>query len=799
MNEYDVIVVGGGIIGCSTAYHLARDEKKNVLLLEQGTLTSGTTWHAAGLVGQLRTSAAVTQLLRYSVQFYHDITTETGLETGWRMTGCLRLAKTAERMVEYRRAATTAKSFGLDMHILNAREAKDLFPLIDERDLLGASFLPSDGQASPSDITMAIAKGARTRGVEIKENCQVLQFITDNHNVRGVQTNQGDFLCAKIVLCAGIWTRQLAGQLGVDVPLVPVKHQYVITEKMAGITNQLPTIRDPDNLTYFKEEVGGLVFGGYEPNPQPFDIYGDNIPKLSFHLCDDDFDHFEPMMENAMARIPQLANTGIKKMMHGAESFTPDGNFILGKAPLWNNVFVGTGFNAFGIASGGGAGKALAYWVANGESPSDLWSVDLQRFHAVQNKQNYLVPRTLEAYAKHYAPAYPNWEYDSARGVKKSPIYDQLTERGAVMGSKLGWERVNYVNTSHKTIESLEKPSMGRGDWFQLVGNEHKILRESCGLIDQTSFAKYKLVGAGAELALNYLCSMPINKNIMRVNYRQMLNHKGGIECDLAITKLNENEFYIVTGTGFRMHDFDWIHKNTNQFDCQLSDITEEMGVLSVMGPHSRDILNRIATAPLQQKYGQAQYIHIKNSGPILAMRISYIGELGYELHCNINDLSLLYNQLHQLPICGYRAIESTRLEKAYRAWGADISGTDNPFSAGMPVGFDHDYIGKEAIMALHNKPLTRKLVSVSCDGNVVLNGRETILRNGQIVGYLRSAGYGYTLQKSIGMGYLVNQAGIDDEYIANGEYKLVVANDEVPCVIHCEALYDPKGERLKV
>src|SRR5262245_49559359 len=496
----EIVVIGGGIIGCSTAYHLARDHKADVVLIEQGKLTGGSTWHAAGLVGQLRSSASITQVLRYSVDLYKRLEQETGLATGWRETGCLRLACNEDRWTEFKRQATTARSFGLDMHLLSPGEAKALWPLLEVDDLVGATFMPSDGQAGPSDIAQALARGARTHGAKLHEGVGCTGFIIEGGRVTAVETSAGTIACDKLVLCAGMWSRQIGALAGVSVPLQAVKHQYVVTEKIDGIAPGMATIRDPDRRTYFKEEVGGLAFGGYEPDPKP---WLDIVPeRFEFQLLDDDWDHFEQHLAAAMVRIPALEKAGIKQMIDGPESFTPDGNFILGEAPEVRNFFVGAGFNAFGIASAGGAGWVLADWVAKGEQPMDLWVVDIRRFSDLHRDHVWTRERTLEAYGKHYTVAYPNEEYESGRRAIASPLYDRLKARGAVFGAKLGWERANWFTGPGE--EARDHYSFGRGNWFDAVGREHRAARETVALFDQSSFAKFELGGRDAAKALSW-------------------------------------------------------------------------------------------------------------------------------------------------------------------------------------------------------------------------------------------------------------------------------------------------------
>ena len=805
----DVVVIGGGIIGCSTAYHLARDHKCNVVVLEQNKITSGSTWHAAGLVGQLRSSASITQVLKYSVELYKNLEKETGLQTGWKMTGCLRLATNKDRWIEYQRLATTAQSFGMEMNLLSPAEVKKMFPLLETKDLVGASFLPTDGQASPSDITQSLAKGARMHGAKFYEGVRVTGFDIVGGRVNTVQTNQGTITCSRVVNCAGMWARQIGAMAGVNVPLQPVKHQYVITEKIEGLASDAPTIRDPDLRTYFKEEVGGLVFGGYEPNPKSW--VQDDVPNdFEFQLFDDDFDHFEQHMKMALLRIPALEKTGIKKMINGPESFTPDGNFILGAAPELKNFYVGAGFNAFGIAAGGGAGWVLADWVMKGEAPTDLWSVDIRRFSGLHKDRSFVNDRTLEAYGKHYTVAYPHEEYLSGRPKIVSPLYKKLKAKNACFGSKLGWERPNWF--AAEGTEPADIYSMGRQNWFHHVGAEHKAVREVAGLFDQSSFAKFEIKGPDAEAALNYICANKIPQQIGRLVYTQLLNTRGGIECDLTIAKLGEDHFYIVTGTGFRTHDFHWIADHIPaDMKVKLIDVTESFGTLSLMGPMSREILRKTTYGDVSAqafKFGDAKIISLKGH-PVRALRVTYVGELGFELHAPIHALGDVYDALMRagepmgLKLAGYRAIESLRLEKGYRAWGSDITPNDTPLEAGLgwatKLNSNVDFIGRAALEAKREEPLAKMLVGFTTEReDVVLVGRETILRDGKFAGYLTSGGYGYTVAKPIGYGYVRNPEGVTDQYVMAGNYELVVAQERIKATPHLKSIYDPTHARVK-
>jgi glycine cleavage system T protein len=805
----EIVVIGGGIIGCSTAYHLARDHKADVVLLEQGTLTSGSTWHAAGLVGQLRSSASITRVLKYSVDLYKGLEAETGLATGWKMSGCLRLATNQDRWTEFRRLATTAKSFGMDMHLLTPQEVKAMWPLMEVGDLVGASWLPTDGQASPSDITQSLARGARMHGAKIVENVRVTGFEMKDGRITHVRTTLGDIACDKVVNCAGQWARQVGAMAGINVPLQPVKHQYIITEKIPGLSTDAPTIRDPDRRTYFKEEVGGLVMGGYEPNPQPWTT-GDVPDEWAFRLFDDDFDHFEQHMEQAIARVPALETVGVKQMINGPESFTPDGNFILGVAPECSNMFVGAGFNAFGIASGGGAGWVLAQWVVDGEAPLDLWVVDIRRFAGMHRDRQWVLDRTLEAYGKHYTIGFPHEEYESGRPRVVSPLYERLKAHGAVFGSKLGWERPNWF--APKGVEPKDVYSMGRQNWFSAVGEEHRHVREAVGIFDQSSFAKYEMTGPDALKALDWICANDVGKPAGRLTYTQLLNSRGGIEADLTVARLSDDKFYIVTGTGFRTHDLGWIADHVPAgFDVSLRDVTEEFGTLSLMGPKARNVLAAATDVDVSNAdfpFGHVRELAIAGQ-PVRALRVTYVGELGWELHVPIGAIGAVFDALmtaggpYNIRPVGYRALESLRLEKGYRAWGSDITPNDTPFDAGLgwavKLRKETDFLGRRALESSQAEPRKKVLAGFTVDDpNIVLVGRETILRNGEPVGYLTSGGYGYTLGKNVGYGYVRRAEGMDDAFLAEGTYELVVAMERTPAKIHLEPLYDPTAARVK-
>lgn len=810
--QAEIVVIGGGIIGCSTAYHLAKEGAKDVIVLEGGQLTNGSTWHAAGLVGQLRTSANITQLLKNSVDLYKILEAETGLATGWKMNGGLRLACSKDRWTEVQRQATTARSFDLPMELLTPQEAKDLWPLMDVSDVVGAALLPTDGQVNPADITQSLAKGARMGGVKFHQQTRVTGIQVHNGNVVSVTTAQGEIKCEKVVNCCGIWAREVGLMAGVNVPLQAVEHQYMVTKELEGaaVPRDLPTLRDPDRLIYFKEEVGGLIMGGYEPNPIVWARNG--IPEsFYFSLLNDNWEQFEQLMEQAMIRVPALETAGIQMLTNGPEAFTPDGNFILGEAPEVRNFFVGAGFNAFGIAAGGGAGKALAEWLLAGEPPMDLWPVDIRRFSQVHHDDKFVCQRTLEAYSKHYTMSWPHEEYKSGRPILTSLLYQTLKDQGACFGSKNGWERPNWFAPDGTIAE--DEYSYGRQNWFDAVGEEHRATRDSVAVFDQSSFAKLVVKGADAEQALSWICANDVAKPVGSLIYTQLLNDNGCIECDLTVGRVAADEYYLVTGTGFRTHDFSWISRNIPQnLEVQLSDITEDWTTLSLMGPDSREVLGQITDADLgnvEFPFGTLQPVRIAGHD-VRALRVTFVGELGWELHMPRSAGADVYNAIMDtgrpfgIRNAGYRAIESLRLEKGYRVWSSDLTADSTPMEAGLgwavKLSSDIPFKGKEALKNVQQQPLKKRLVSFTVkDPEVILLGRETVYRDGERVGYLTSGGWGYTVEANIGNGYVRNAGGVDADFLKSGSYELEIARERVPCEIQLGPLYDPAMARVKV
>lgn len=804
-----VVIIGGGIVGCSVAYHLARMGEKDVILLERNQLTSGSTWHAAGAIGQLRASANITRLLGYSVDLYDRLEEETGQATGWVRNGSLRLARTPERIAEFERAATTARSFGLEFDMIGPEEVLQHVPVLDLDGVQAAAFVPSDGVGNPSDITMALAKGARMNGARLFEGCRVTGIEVENGAASAVNTDQGRITCEIIVNCGGIWAPELGRMAGVNVPLQPAYHQYFVTETIEGLARHIPTIRDPDLQTYFKEDVGGLQVGGYEFNPIPYDV--PVIPEgHEFKLMEPMTEHFEPTMLNAIKLVPALETAGVKAWFNGIEAFTEDGMFILGEAPEVKNYFVGAGFNAFGIAAGGGAGRALAEWVLEGEPAFDLWAADIRRFGGLHGSRRTVMARSLEGQAAHYAMGWPHHENLAARPLRRSPLYGALKAQGACFGSKLGWERPNWFAPSGVAPEDI--PSFDHPNWVPHVAAEHRAVREAAGVFDQSSFAKFMIEGPDAEAELQRLCANDMARKPGSVIYTQMLNQRGGIESDVTFCRLAPDQYYMVTGTGYGPHDETHIRRKLHPDSrVNVREVTSANATISVMGPRARDILQPLAEADLSSAafpFGTCQQTFIAGA-PVLAVRLTFVGELGWELHVPSEYALTLYEAIwqagaeHGLVNAGYRAIDSLRLEKGYRLWAADIGPDFTPYEAGLGFAVrmkkDADFIGRDALVAAGNAPLNRRLLTFTANPSVVLLGRETIYRDGKRVGWLTSGGLGHTIGHAIGLGYVRSDEDLsDDASLLSGEYELEVRTRRVPVKAHLTALHDPENNRIR-
>jgi 4-methylaminobutanoate oxidase (formaldehyde-forming) len=805
MNEHaQVVIVGGGIVGCSIAYHLSKMGVADVMVIDKGELTSGSTWHAAGLVGQLRSDRNVTRMLKYSVELYDTLEAETGLTTGWKQVGCLHLACTDARMKELERGATTARSFGLEMQMISAREALELFPLLNIEGVIGAAFMPSDGQADPSGLTMALAKGASSRGVKIRTGTKVTGFDIDRSRVTGVRTQKGTIKCETVVNAAGMWARELGAAAGVNIPVVPFQHQYLVTEPIDGIPPSLPTIRDKDNLIYYKEEVGGLVMGGYERDGIPWAV--DGIPEgFMQELLEPGFDHFMPLSEAAMSRTPCLAEAGIARLVNGPEGFTPDGNCIMGPAVELDNYFVAAGFNAFGIAAGGGAGRMLAEWIAEGEPSLDLWPLDIRRFGDYHRSTRYNVERTREIYGKHYTISWPFEEHESARGIRRSPLAAHLEQKGAVFGAKYGWERPLWF--APPGVERKDELTFGLPNWFDHVGQEHRAVRDHVAVIDQSSFNKFELEGPGALQFLNRIASNQMDRPPGSVVYTQLCNDRGGIEADITVTRIAEDRFFIVSGTAFGARDRSWISKSLpSDGSARLHDVTSAYAVLNVCGPESRSLIEKISSGDLSNDaFPFACWRPITvGCAPVRCLRITYVGELGYELYIPAEYACHVYEALMEAGNgrprdAGYRVIESLRLEKGYRYWGKELTPDYTPFDAGLGhcVAMDKpDFRGKAALSAMIARGPEWKLCCFTLDTEnpMLLYGGETICHNGDVCGVVTSGGYGYTVGKTIAYGYLP----VEKADLAEG-YEIEAFRRIIPAARHNRALYDPERARILI
>ena len=760
----EIIIIGGGIAGCSTAYHLALMGKKDVLLLEQGTLTCGTTWHAAGLVGQMRPNRNMTRMSKYGIELYSTLEAETGLATGWKQCGSVNVAKTSERMQVYRKQAAMARSFGVDVDIISPQQAGELYPILRTDDLQGALWIPGDGKANPADLTMSLAKGARNRGVKMVENIEVTGILTEHGNVVGVRTAQGDVRCETVVNCAGQWARQLGRLAGVNVPLFSAEHFYIVTDTIAGVHPMLPVMRDPDGFIYYKEEVGGLVMGGFEPKAKPWKM--DPIPStFQFQLLDEDWDQFEILMNNAIHRTPCLETAPVKMLLNGPESFTPDGNFILGEAPELRNFFVCAGFNSAGIANSGGAGKLIAEWIVEGAAQSDLWDVDIRRFGGFTANRRALSARTGETLGLHYAMRWPRQELETARPLRTSPLYDILTAKGAVFGSKNGWERANYFRPAD--IAPAEY-GLGRPGWLDWVIEEQRATREAVALYDQTSFSKLLLQGRDVIAVLQRLCANDIDIPIDKMVYTALLNERGGFESDLTVMRLAQDRFLIITGSAQSTRDMDWINRNTGHDEvATLTDVSAQFCVLSLMGPRARELLTRVSADDLSNenlKFSWTREIDI-GFARVRAARMSYVGGPGFELYVPVEMARHVYLALMEagqdlgIHDAGYYALDALRIEAGRRAWGAELGPDENPFEAGLAYAVNlnkpAEFIGKQALISAKMQPLRKKLITVVLDSpHAYAWGGEGIVIDGETVGELTSVGWSPKANACVGMGY---------------------------------------------
>ena len=802
-----VVVIGGGVIGCSVAYHLTKLGWRDVVLLEQGRLTCGTTWHAAGLVGQLRAHQNMTRLVQYSASLYQNLEAETGQATGWKQCGSVLVARTPERVTLFKRIASAAKAQGVACELISLQEAAEKYPIMRTDDLLGALWLPDDAKVNPADVTQALARGARMNGARIVERTRITAVRAQNGVVTGVATTGGDIKAEVVVNCAGQWGRQVGRLAGVNVPLHSAEHMYVVTGRIDGVHPDLPVLRDPDGYIYVKEEVGGLLVGGFEPVAKPWGM--DGIPEnFEFGMLPDDWDQFQILMENALIRLPPLEPAEIKTFMNGPESFTPDNNFIMGEAPELKNFFVAAGFNSIGIASAGGAGRALAEWIVQGEPTLDLWPVDIRRFARVHDDQNFLKQRVSEVLGLHYMMPWPNRELLSARPQRQSPLYERLAAQHALFGAKMGWERPNFFAPSAE--EARLDYSWDRQNWFPYAAAEHTATREAVTVTDLTSFAKLLVEGRDAEAALQRLCANDVAVPPGTTVYTGLLNARGTYESDLTVARLSPERFLLVTGTAQATRDADWIRRNIGA-QASLTDVTADYAVIAVMGPRSRELFARVTKARLDDAafpFGAIREIEIAGA-TAWASRRTYVGELGWELYVPTRSAVTVYDALTQQDgkfgarNAGYYALESLRLEKGYRAWGRELTPDYNPYEAGVTfaVKLDKgDFIGRDALLAARAKPPARRLLSfvaLSPD-TPIAHGGELVLRNGEPAGEVTSAAYGHTVGGIVALGYAATGGRPVDGEFLSARFEIDVAGERVPVRARLKAPYDPAGARLK-
>ena len=807
-----VVVIGGGVIGTSVAYHLTELGWTDVLLLEQGQLSGGTTWHAAGLVGQLRASQAGTALVQYSTQLYERLEAETGLATGFRRCGGVTVARTPERMTALARTAATATAYHLDCELISPQRAAELYPVMSADGLLGALWLPGDGRADPADLTQALARGARQRGAVIREHTAVTGIIVRDGAAAGVRTAVGDVEAEVVVNCAGQWARQVGDLCGVTVPLHSAEHFYVVTAPVAGVHRDLPILRDPDGYTYFKEETGGLVVGGFEPAAKPW-AAPDRIPApFEFQLLDEDWDHFSVLMDSALERIPALRETGIRKFYNGPESFTPDNQFLLGEAPELRNFFVAAGFNSVGIASAGGAGRALAQWITDGEPDGDLTAVDIRRFAPFNGNIRWLRDRVGEVLGLHYAVPWPNRELTTARPFRRSPAYHRLRAANACFGSKMGWERANFF--APPGTEPVIEYSWGQQNWQPWSSAEQRATRGAVAVFDQTSFSKYLVTGPDAEAALQWLCTADVAVPPGRTVYTGLLNERGTYESDITVTRLSAAEFLLVASAATTVRDLDHLRRHLPPgARPAVADVTSAYAVYGVMGPRSRELLSRLSRHDLSDGafgFGTSAVIDLGYS-TVRATRITYVGELGWELYVPAEFAVGVYEDLlaagADLGVvnAGYYAIESLRLEKGYRAFGRELTPDYNPVEAGLlfacKLGGRAGFLGREAVEQARAAGPRRRLVSlVLADGTALMWGSELVLRDGAPVGQVTSAAWGETLGAAVGLAYVSDPAGrpVTRDFLETGSYSVNVAGQLVPATVSLRAPYDPSGARAR-
>lgn len=807
-----VVIIGGGIAGCSIAYHLAKYGEPDVVLLERRTLTCGTTWHAAGIVGQLRSSKNQTDLAVYTTRLFRELEEETGQPTGYKENGSLGLALSAARDEEIRRNVSRAKYVGVEAQYLCRDALKERFPYVHSDDLLGAYFVPSNGQVNPIDVTTALARGARMRGARIFEDTKVTDLILRHGRVVGVETTAGPIEAETVVLAGGMWTRDFAARYGVSVPLQAAEHFYIVTESIPGLPKDFPVISSIEEHGYFKEDAGKLLVGAFEPNAKPWALKG--IPEdFAFDTLPEDFEHFAPILEKAMERLPMLQSAGIQLFFNGPESFTPDNRYYLGETPEVAGLFVAAGFNSQGILSSGGVGKVTAEWIINKRPTTTMQSVDIRRMMPFQSNKAYLADRTVESLGMLMSIHYPGHQVHTARGARHLPLHDRLITAGAAMGERSGWEQPMFYGApgSRPTFDY----SFGRPGWFENARRESLAIQNDVALIDNSNFAKFMVEGPAALAALERICANRIDKPVGSLIYTQWLNEKGGIEADVTVTRLGETKFMILTGGPMQVRDFDWLTKHLPRDEAVWAyDVTNAWTMLSIMGPRSRDLLQRLTPASLATEhfpFGTSQQIELGYTR-VIANRLTYVGELGWELLVPVEFSLHVYERLLDagaefgLVHAGHFAVDSCRMEKAYRRWGHDIDEDGTPIDAGLRFAIDFDkadFIGRDAVIAQRDAGTIRQrlvlfqLEQDDVDTPLLFHG-EPIFLGDRCVGSITSGAWGHRIGKSLGIGYVSDRDNVTAEMVTMGAFEIEVAMKRYQAIARLQPWYDPKSERVR-
>jgi 4-methylaminobutanoate oxidase (formaldehyde-forming) len=805
-----IVIVGGGVVGCSIAYHLTKLGIQDVALVERGALTCGTTWHAAGLVMQVRLSHSMTALSKYNVELYSSLEQETGQATGFKQNGTLGVARTPARMFETRRLASVATSFGIETQMLSPQEARDLYPAMDHSLIEGAIYIPKDGQSNPVDTTMSLAAGAKQRGAAIFENAPITSMERLPTGHYRVETPLGNLECEHLVLCAGLWTRDLAAQLAIRVPLYPCEHMYVVTESLDLVRPDLPVLRDADGYVYIKEDAGKLLVGSFEPQGKPLPM--ERLPaEQRFIELQEDWDHFELPFTKAMELLPPLKTAGIARFMNGPESFTPDLLFALGEAPGCPRCYVAAGFNSEGVEFAPGAGRALAEWIVAGEPTMDLSQVDIARFHPFQINKTYLHHRAGESLGLHYQMHWPYKQRESSRPVRKSALHERLAARNACFGEAMGWERPLWY--APDGVQPVNRYSYHQPNWFAHTAEECRAARNAVVVFDQSSFGKHLVQGPDACAALQQLCAGEVDVPLGKLVYTHMLNRRGGVEADITVNRLAEQRFLIISSATTQPRDRAWIERHLSANErATVTDVTSAFAVLSVQGPRSRDLLDRLTAADLSNEafpFATSREIDV-GLAPVIANRLTYVGELGWELHVptefiqNVFDQLMVYGEDVGLRLAGYHALEHLRMERAYREYELDLTPEDTPFEAGLSFTVAMDkpggFIGREALEAQRGRTLTKRLVLFRLkDPEPLLYRDEVIWLDGQAAGYISSGAYGFTLGRAVAMGYVRHEDGISRDLVANACFEIEIAGERYPAEASFRPFYDPAGARTRI